>query len=938
MNTSTHERNRQQLISYMQQGCKTGPCLSIGLELEHFVVRNRDNQVLTLDDDYGVAQILTHLAPYFSSEMSAVNGITSCGKPIMIDGHLMGYEGEVEIVGALCAADSACASAYPKRIGMALSLEPASQFEVSIGPFEQIVDFYEAYMCFLDMIDQVSNEFERQANAGFKLLRAGYNPLVDAREMPISQKRRYQLMNAHFTQTGSKGIDMMRATASTQVSIDYTNEADFVHKYRLAVALAPIWSLICDNTPIYRNHRLGSQERMMHAKIWQDVDPVRCGMPPTTFDPSFGFASYVDWVLSVPTILMMDEDGNTYDTKQLTGDEIIAEHHQPLAKREIEHIFSMVFPDVRAKNFIEIRDADSLPPSYAAGYGALIKGLFYHQSSFTAISSLIGLSHLNITDVQEARSALMRSGFDAQIYGHNAGELIDQMFALARNGLGNGQCTAFLDTFYQTLCAERKTAREVCWPLTRAPQLTQRYRKHLIDHAFDQHGYERAQNYLDNSYAIRKGKTIDWLMTPKLYTDHDERRFAYIANKTARIMQKATHAYLHDPAFRAHFSADQRLNDLIDIDPGYDDLIPVGRVDIFYNEDTGDFRFCELNTDGSSGMIFMRELTCAFDHMQALTDLKQDYSVRAYNLFDTLVTSYLDLYRSSTHAHKRSRELNISPCEILPRVAIVDYEESIMRGDCNLFLQTFEKHGMQAQFVDIRHLIYQDGVLTNAHGDIFDLVWRRAVTSEILEKPNAGADALISATKDQAVCTVGSFRTQPAGAKELLPVLCSKVGKTILTPEEHAFIKAHTPQTFILDERVDVDSIIARPAGWIIKPQDSYGGKNVIAGKDYLLNHQEWEREVYARLHEGGYIIQEYVTPYQTLELTAEQMANNHQLDQSSFESFDNLVGLYIYRGAYAGIYSRAGQASTITSHTKQYNVATFIVDTKELERMTPCI
>ena len=35
---------------------------------------------------------------------------------------------------------------------------------------------------------------------------------------------------------------------------------------------------------------------------------------------------------------------------------------------------------------------------------------------------------------------------------------------------------------------------------------------------------------------------------------------------------------------------------------GYAQLIPLARVDVFFDEETGDYQFCELNTDGSAGM------------------------------------------------------------------------------------------------------------------------------------------------------------------------------------------------------------------------------------------------------------------------------------------------------------------------------------------------
>ena len=39
------------------------------------------------------------------------------------------------------------------------------------------------------------------------------------------------------------------------------------------------------------------------------------------------------------------------------------------------------------------------------------------------------------------------------------------------------------------------------------------------------------------------------------------------------------------------------------MDAGYDCQIPLARVDIFLDEDSGSYSFCELNTDGSAGMV-----------------------------------------------------------------------------------------------------------------------------------------------------------------------------------------------------------------------------------------------------------------------------------------------------------------------------------------------
>ncbi len=54
-----------------------------------------------------------------------------------------------------------------------------------------------------------------------------------------------------------------------------------------------------------------------------------------------------------------------------------------------------------------------------------------------------------------------------------------------------------------------------------------------------------------------------------------------------------------------------KLEELILNRPTYYSPIPIARIDIFYNEKTGDFKFCEFNTDGTSAMNEDRKLNIA---------------------------------------------------------------------------------------------------------------------------------------------------------------------------------------------------------------------------------------------------------------------------------------------------------------------------------------
>ena len=74
------------------------------------------------------------------------------------------------------------------------------------------------------------------------------------------------------------------------------------------------------------------------------------------------------------------------------------------------------------------------------------------------------------------------------------------------------------------------------------------------------------------------------------------------AERMYGIMDKVTRA-CSDASVRAWFRMDPAFADLCAMDAGYDCQIPLARVDIFLTKMPVRIRFCELNTDGSAGMV-----------------------------------------------------------------------------------------------------------------------------------------------------------------------------------------------------------------------------------------------------------------------------------------------------------------------------------------------
>mgnify|MGYP004520142387 CR=1 FL=1 len=383
---SIRERNIAALAAYIESGAKTTPG-ALGIELEHVIVREGGSPVPYSGSD-GVQHVLEELRTDYPDAT------------LDEEGDLLGVA----------------------RSGEAVTIEPAAQVELSAGPFHELSA---AKVCF--------ERFEGTLDAALapvhaKTAQVGYHPTARAMDMELIPKTRYACMNRYLGAVGPFGPCMMRGSASTQVSIDYTDAADCLRKYRIASALVPVLSLICDNSPVFEG--APRAHKLVRTKIWQECDPDRCGIVPGAMDPSFSFYDYARWVYDTPAILVPDGQGGWREDARPFS-KIYAQHL--MTRSEVEHALSMVFPDVRLKTYLEIRPADAMPVPYVIAYAALVKGIFYYEESLKGAERLV--AGATEDDIAVAKEELMAHGYQAEVYGHPVSEIADALIELARTGL-----------------------------------------------------------------------------------------------------------------------------------------------------------------------------------------------------------------------------------------------------------------------------------------------------------------------------------------------------------------------------------------------------------------------------------------------------------------------------------------------------------------------
>lgn len=432
-----------------------------------------------------------------------------------------------------------------------------------------------------------------------------------------------------------------------------------------------------------------------------------------------------------------------------------------------------------------------------------------------------------------------------------------------------------------------------------------------IEENFEKHKEKAAKSldYLDHSTAKYKGKTIYSLYVPKIFNTENTKYIKYIAETMVRIMRKVIEQYIKDEDYRGLFGFSAHLKELILNVPKYDNLLPIARVDIFLNEEDGNFQFCEFNTDGSSAMNEDRELCNAFCETELYEVLKERYEIGSFELFDSLVKSFLAIYE--TYEYKKEN----------PTIGIVDFLElGCSMEEFEQFRICFEKEGYRAKICDIRDFTFDGQHLIDKDGDFIDIVYRRAVTSDILEHEKQ-IKPFMNAVMTHKVCCMGSFCTQVAHDKSLFYILRHPKTTAFLTEEEAHFVEEHIPFTVELTDATIRDyHVLKEKEKWLIKPKNSYGARGIFAGVNF--SEKDWKRAVHENRNKN-YILQRFIMPYQTENI-------DFRKKNPVFTKHSNLTGLYVYNGVFAGVYSRQANHEIISSAYDENDIATITLKEKK--------
>jgi glutamate--cysteine ligase len=320
-----------------------------------------------------------------------------------------------------------------------VSLEPGGQFELSGAPLSTLHEVEAETAGHLDEVRAVGREL------GIGMLGLGFTPKHRRDEMPTMPKRRYAVMTRYMPQVGRLGLDMMYRTCTIQVNLDFASETDMVRKLRVSLALQPIAQALFAASPFTEGQPNGFQT--LRGEIWRDTDRARTGNLPFAFEAGMGFERYVDYALDVPMYFVF-RDGQYIDVagasfRDFMAGRLASKVSDPRVAGLVatmddwaDHLTTL-FPDVRVKQFLEMRSADGGPLNRIVALPAYWVGLLYDTVALDAAWDLV--KTWTAAERDALRDGVPRQGLTLPFRSGTVRDLARTSLAIARAGLARRQ-------------------------------------------------------------------------------------------------------------------------------------------------------------------------------------------------------------------------------------------------------------------------------------------------------------------------------------------------------------------------------------------------------------------------------------------------------------------------------------------------------------------
>ncbi|MBX9977108.1 MAG: glutamate--cysteine ligase [Alphaproteobacteria bacterium] len=340
-----------------------------------------------------------------------------------------------------------------KKNGSSLSLEPGGQFELSAKVHKDLHAAHNEISEFKHQLDAILSMY------GFFRRDIGFEPLWAQRDLPWMPKGRYAIMRDYMLKKGNHGLDMMRRTCTLQINLDYISEANMAMMMFVSNALNPITSGLFAASPFYEGAPSGYKS--FRNFVWQDTDPDRCGLLPFAFKthnlyPAMTFDDYVDYLLRVPMYFIYRNgyiNGAGESFLDFMEGKLASYPGHFATTDDFYDQITVPFPEVRLKQFIEIRGIDASPKAFSSA--ALFVGLFYSETALQKIFNHV--KDWTFDTVQAQYLRIPRDGLSKEEWG-----VAEELYTIAREGLSDrGLGEEIYLTDLEAIILDQKTQSDV---------------------------------------------------------------------------------------------------------------------------------------------------------------------------------------------------------------------------------------------------------------------------------------------------------------------------------------------------------------------------------------------------------------------------------------------------------------------------------------------
>jgi glutamate--cysteine ligase len=224
------------------------------------------------------------------------------------------------------------------------------------------------------------------AEQGIDLIASGVDPYNDIGVVPLQLHReRYVGMTQYFDSIGPSGVRMMRQTAALQINLERGQQP--LSRWLLLNAITPVVVALFSNSTNYAGKR--SNHASFRAHLWRTLDDSRTGIAYDETDP---LGRYLEFALDAFAM----RSGNrthpyqTFRQWMRDGDIGLDDWHFHL---------STLFPEVRPKEYFELRSADTIDVKWLAAPVVFVTALVYDRESSQRTFEIVGTPNYDLLEL-----------------------------------------------------------------------------------------------------------------------------------------------------------------------------------------------------------------------------------------------------------------------------------------------------------------------------------------------------------------------------------------------------------------------------------------------------------------------------------------------------------------------------------------------------------